>query len=403
MDEITDTIKKSVKNVYLESKKLQEAIHQNPELSNMEIQTRNKIKTFLDGTSVEIRECKQSLGFICDLKLNKNFPTIAFRADMDALPINERTDLPYRSKNDNIMHACGHDFHSAILAGAAKALSLLSGRLSVNLRFIFQPAEEDNPIGGAKRIIREGGLADCAAVLGLHLWPGFLTGQAGTKPGPLFASSDRLTLRIIGKSAHAAMPEAGVDSIVIAGHVLLALQSAISRGLSPFDEAVLTIGRIEGGTRYNVLAEETRLLGTVRNTSSAAREKLRQSIINITGKTAEMFGGKGEVEYFDGYPVLENNFTLFESASAILQKLSDLGMEFIELKRPSMISEDFSYYTHEIPGLFFFLGCTEPGTKEEDIHPLHSPLFKADQNCIRFGLAALIGMALNANEMLTRL
>ncbi|NLB82904.1 MAG: amidohydrolase, partial [Synergistaceae bacterium] len=399
MEEVHALIKKEIDTIYSDVRTLQESIHREPELSNEEYKTREKVKVFLAGTKLEIKECVTCTGLICDLKIGEGLPTIAFRGDMDALSIDERADLPYKSTVKNAMHACGHDFHTATLAGLAKALSSISDRLKVNVRFIFQPAEENNPEGGAKRMIDEGALKDCSAIFGLHVWPELETGEVGLKAGPLFAASDRISIKITGKSAHAAKPEAGTDAIVIAGYLIVALQTTISRMISPFDEAVVTIGHMEGGVRHNILAEKAELQGTVRNTSSLVREKLKTQIKNIVEGTAKMFGGDGELDYSDGFPVLENNRELFEFVSKELTDLSSLEINGVGLNKSSMVAEDFSFYANEIPGFFMLLGCSAPGTTKDDVYPLHNSLFKADQNCIRTGLAAFIQVALNAGNM----
>lgn len=399
MEEISALIKKEIDAIYPDVRSLQESIHREPELSNEEYKTREKVKVFLSGTNLEIRECVTSTGLICDLKIGEGLPTIAFRGDMDALSIDERTELPYKSTIKNAMHACGHDFHTATLAGLAKALSSISDRLKVNVRFIFQPAEENNPEGGAKRMIEEGALKDCSAIFGLHVWPELETGEIGLKSGPLFAASDRISIKITGKSAHAAKPEEGTDAVLIAGYLIVALQAPISRMISPFDEAVITIGRMEGGIRHNILAEKAELHGTVRNTSSLIREKLKTEIKNIVEGTAKMFGGFGELDYSDGFPVLENNRELFEFVSRELEDLSSPEIKGVELNRSSMVAEDFSFYANEIPAFFLLLGCSAPETEKSCVYPLHNSLFRADQQCIRTGLAAFMKIALKAGRI----
>ncbi len=396
MDDLNARIRNLTEIIYSDVRSLQESIHREPELSNEEQKTKEKIRTFLADSKLEIHECSKSTGLICDLKVGDGLPTIAFRGDMDALSINEKTDLTYKSTVNNAMHACGHDFHTAILAGVAKGLCALSDRLRVNVRFIFQPAEENNPEGGAKRMIEEGALSGCSAIFGLHLWPELKTGTVGLKAGPLFAASDRIGIKITGKSSHAAKPEAGTDAIVIAGHVIVALQTAISRGLSPFDQAVVTIGRMEGGSRYNIIAEEAELQGTVRNTSSRVRQRLKEQIRNIVEGTAKMFGGNGELSYAEGFPVLENDRSLFGFGLKELDVLSELGIKGVELDKPSMVGEDFSFYAQKVPALFLLLGCSSGVSEENHVFPLHSPLFRADQECIKTGLMSFMRIALDA-------
>jgi len=388
-------IDEQIEKIFEETKSLQESIHREPELSNEEILTRNKVLDFITGIPVETFHCKKSNGLLVDICINPDFPTIAFRADMDALPLNESTDLPYKSQIPQKMHACGHDFHTAILAGLVRAIWSLRSYIKANVRLIFQPAEENSPEGGAKRIIEEGGLEGCSAIFGLHLWPELFTGNVGIKSGPCFAASDRFEIVIRGKSSHAAKPESGVDSIAISGNVLVALQYLISRTVSPTDQAVLTVGKIEGGERYNVLAETTRLYGTVRNTSEAVRKKLKDKLLSVVTNTAQMYGAKSFLKYDCGYPVLFNDKRLSEIVSDIIDNLKIQNISVKELASASMIAEDFSFYTKEIPGAFLLLGCSNPSLDISKQFPLHSSNFQADQNCIKTGMAALLSIAVN--------
>ena len=375
---------------------LRRKIHQEPELANEEVNTSGKILQFLGGSPLVLRPNIGGTGIVADLKSPAgagNTRTIAFRADMDALPIEERTGLSYQSARKGIMHACGHDFHSAILAGSAAVLCDLQSLLKCNLRFIFQPAEEDNPRGGAVRMIEEAALDNVDAVFGLHVWPDLKTGEIGFCPGPAMAASDRIVLRVYGKSAHAAKPEMGVDSIVISGHILSVIQSVISRKISPLDSSVITFGKIEGGDRYNIIAQETRLYGTLRNTSQQTREMVSGLIEKIASGVAESFGGNAEMEYLKGYPVLVNDPGLSKKAASILRK--DLGEGSIrDDLSPTMVSEDFGYYSQKAPCLFMWLGCSHGNIAPQDRIPLHSPFFRGDEGCIETGISAFVSLAL---------
>jgi len=378
---------------------LQEAIHREPELSHKELGTKEKIKSALEDLSLEIHPCGNSHGLLVDLNVGDGLPRIAFRADMDALPLDEKANVPFKSQTPGVMHACGHDFHTAILVGTARVLHALRDKLETNVRFIFQPAEEDNPIGGAQGIIEEGGLEGCVAIFGLHLWPELETGEIGLKPGALFAASDRITIIIKGKGSHAAKPEVGVDAIATAGHLLVNLQTLISRSISPLEQAVITVGEIHGGKRYNIIADETVMHGTVRNTSETTRKRLRQKIQAVVENSAGMYGAIGELDYSNGYPVLENNVQLYRFVSEIFSAEKDLPLTVRNLEHPNMVAEDFAFYARRIPGFFFLLGSSLPGSTESERFTLHSPYFIADQGCIEKGMTLFAKIALAAGKL----
>lgn len=378
---------------------LQEAIHREPELSHKELGTKEKIISALEDLPLEVRQCSNSHGLLVDLNVGDGLPRIAFRADMDALPVEEKATVPFKSQSLGVMHACGHDFHTAILVGTARVLHALRNKLETNVRFIFQPAEEDNPIGGAQSIIEEGGLEECVAIFGLHLWPELETGEIGLKQGALFAASDRITITIKGKGSHAAKPEFGVDAINTAGHLLVNLQTLISRTIGPLEQAVITIGEIQGGKRYNIIADEAVMHGTVRNTSEETRKRLRQKIQTVVEKSAEMYGAIGELDYSNGYPVLENNLGLYRFVSGIFSAEKDLPLSVRNLENPNMVAEDFAFYAREIPGFFFLLGSSFPGSTESERFPLHSPYFMADQGCIEKGMTLYAKIALAAGKL----
>lgn len=380
-----------------EARALQEKIHMEPELPHQEYKTREKVLNTLSGLPVEIKRCSNSAGLIVDMNVDEKFPRIAFRADMDALPIEERTKVSYRSQYQSVMHACGHDFHTAILAGTVRVLSSIRDLLKVNVRFLFQPAEEDNPVGGARDIIQEGGINGCLAVFGLHLWPELDVGEVGVKSGSLFAASDKIAITVKGKSAHAAKPEDGVDAVVIAAHVLVALQTLVSRAVSPMDHVVITMGEIHGGKRYNIIPDKVIINGTVRSVSDATRSNLKQKIKMIVDQTAGMFGGHGVLQYFEGYPSLNNNEELCEFLKGIFTE--DKNIILKDLKDPAMIAEDFAYYAQKIPGLFLLLGCSREDLPKENRSGLHSPYFQADQACIEKGLYLFTQIALSAHQL----
>ena len=232
---------------------------------------------------------------------------IAFRADMDALPLEEITGLSFASQNSGVMHACGHDCHMSILFGLMRILCACRTHLPRNYRFLFQPAEEDSPKGSAAQMIAEGALEGVRAVFGAHVWPDFRTGEIGLKPGPLMGASDRVTIRIEGKGAHAAKPHQGVDAVLVAANLLTSLQSIVSRSTDPTTACAITFGKLTAGSRYNVLADRATLEGTCRTISSEARNDAEFLLRRLSTNTSVGYGAECNFEYTRGYPVLKNN------------------------------------------------------------------------------------------------
>ena len=376
---------------------LQERIHREPELSNQEERTREKVRELLCHAGLTIRDSRDSFGLIAEIVLDPSWKTLAFRGDMDALPIQEKTSLPYASQNPGVMHACGHDFHTAILTGTALVLADMKDRLAPlkrNVRFVFQPAEESNPTGGARQMIADGALEDCEAIFGLHVWPALDTGSVAVIPGPVMAASDSFSITIEGASAHAATPHLGIDTIAIAGELISSLNTIVSRKIDPLRPAVVTVGQIRGGNRYNIIAEQTTLEGTVRNLHTPTRETIRDSIRKISTEVAGAFGAQARVEYNDGYPVTENAPDLALWAAETL-KLSLGTDQVITDALPAMTAEDFGYYALERPALFMWLGCSQAHVPPEKRLPLHNSAFSADQGCIAVGISTFVHLVLS--------
>jgi len=284
-------IEKSIKDHYQEIINTRRFIHMNPELGNREFETAKLIASKLLAMGFEIRTGVGKTGVVALLRGAQPGQTVAIRADMDALPIQEKTGLTYESLNPGIMHACGHDVHTAIALGTAMILSDIRDKIKGNVKFIFQPAEEGAPFGeegGAKLMIEEGALEnpEVGAIFGLHVWP-INIGKIAFSDGFVMASSDFFRITINGKSAHGAQPQKGIDSIIIAAQIVQAIQNIVSRTNDPTDPAVVTIGKITGGTRYNILAEQTIMEGTVRTVNDINRDRIEKSIKNIVKGTAE--------------------------------------------------------------------------------------------------------------------
>jgi len=378
-------------------------IHMNPELGNREFQTASLIASKLMAMGLEVKTSVAKTGVTGLLAGGEEGFTIALRADMDALPIQELADVPFRSLNPGIMHACGHDLHTSIALGTAMVLNTVKDKIKGNIKFIFQPAEEGPPAGergGAKLMIEEGVLDEPAigAILGLHVWPGNV-GEVYFSTGSIMASADWFEIIIKGRSAHAAKPHEGIDAITLASQVILSLQSIISRTTDPTDPAVITIGKISGGRRSNIIAEQVRLEGTIRTLSEKNRNQIPQSIEDIVKGVTHSFGADYSFNYNRGAPPVYNHPEL---AEIILPSLFDLlgKNKVIEIK-PQLVAEDFSYYCQKIPAFFFFLGVKNPDL--EAMPPLHSPYFNPDEQSIFVGIKVMCHLLLDCLEHQSKL
>ncbi len=391
-------IEKEIEKLKPEIIKIRRFLHMNPELSYKEYQTSKLIASKLLSLGLEVKTGIAKTGLTALLSGNQQGFTVALRADMDALPIQELTDVPYRSLNPGIMHACGHDIHTSIALGTAMVLNGLKQKIRGNIKFIFQPAEEGPPPGeefGAKQMIREGVLEDppVGAIFALHVWPENL-GEIYFSSGNLMANADGFDIVIKGKSSHAARPHEGLDSITLASQVVLAIQSITSRTIDPSDPAVITVGKIRGGTRSNIIADEVRLEGTIRTLSDANREKIPSLIENIVKGITQSFGADYVFTYKKGVPSVYNHPEL---AKIILPTLINLlGDNNVIQIKPQMVAEDFSYYCQKIPGFFFFLGVKNPD--EEAIAPLHSPYFDPDERSLFLGIKIMSHLLLDSLE-----
>lgn len=365
-------------------------IHRHPELSKNEVITASLAASELRRAGLEVTEGVGGHGVVALLRGGKNGPCVALRADMDALPLEEKTGHPCSSAVKGVMHACGHDVHTAVLLGAALVLSEMKNEIAGSVKFLFQPAEEDNPVGGAPGMIACGVLKnpDVKALFGMHVWPSLQTGTVGTREGPLMGASDRFFLTVSGQGSHGAEPENGVDAIVMAAGIIMALQTVVARNVSPLDSAVVTIGTIRGGSRYNVVADEVILEGTVRTVDPETQEKMPLRIGTIARGVAEGMGGKCVLEYIKGYPPLMNSPGTTKTALSALEKT--VGKNNIVLvEKPALIGEDFSFFSREVPSQFLWLGCRPEGVEKEKMPPLHSSCFLPDEKAIPIGVEVL--------------
>ena len=376
--------------------KVRRDIHETPELAMEEYITKEKIKKYLDEIGIEYKEFETHRGIIAYIIKNTNYKTIAIRADIDALPITEKNDKPYKSKHEGIMHACGHDAHTAILIGACKVLYDMRNELKVNVKFFFQGAEES--FGGAKYLIEDGCLQNPKVdyMFGLHVQANLEKGCIECKYGTLNASSNSLDIKIKGKRAHGAYPENGTDALVCAAQVITSLQSIISRNISPSNMAVLTLGKITGGEAQNVICEDVEINGTIRSLNEESKKLIIDRVKTIVENTAKAYGCKGAIYVENhGYPPVINDKELVDVVKFNAGKL--LNEEAYKVKsNPSMGAEDFSFYTENCKGVFFHLGC---GNKEKGINSLiHTDTFDIDEDCLVIGSAMHVLNVLYFND-----
>lgn len=320
--------------------------------------------------------------------------TVALRADMDALPLEEPEGCPFRSEHPGMMHACGHDAHTAMVLGAAKVLSSLRHLIHGNVKLLFQPAEESE--GGARPMVEAGAMEapHVDRVYGLHVMPNLPVGKVETRVGTLNASTDTVQVIIRGKGGHGAYPEQGTDAIVCAAQVISALQSVVARNVSPLQSAVLTIGKIEGGTAQNIICDEVRMRGTLRTANAELRTMMMERIAGITEGIAAGMGCTAEVNIIPGYAALVNNEQEASRVKRVAAKF--FGAEnVLEKAAPSMGGEDFSFFSDCAPGAFFHIGCVTPEWMPAP--PLHSKDFRIDERCLTIGTLMHVALALDGH------
>jgi amidohydrolase len=383
--------------------------HEHPELGNLEIRTAQVVAKHLAALGIEVKTGVAKTGVIGLLRGDKPGPVVALRADMDGLPVIERTALPFASKaksvyNGNevgVMHACGHDTHLAILMGVAEILSSMKNDLKGTVKFIFQPAEEGVPAGeegGAELMVKEGVLENpkVDAIFGLHINSQTEVGKISYRPGGTMAGVNDMKITVKGKSAHGAYPWFSVDPIVVSAQIINNLQSIVSRNLDVTENAgVVTIGAIHGGNRSNIIPEQVEMLGTVRALSIEDEKMLIQRIKEVATKTAESAGAVAEVKipYSSHYPVTFNDVKLTEKMLPVLQKTA--GAENVQLKPAVTGAEDFSFFQQKVPGLFIFLGGMPKGKDPKTAAPHHTPDFYIDESGLKLGVKALANLAID--------
>ena len=352
--------------------------HQFPELSFQEHRTGDVIADELRSMGLEPKVKVGKTGVTADLKFG-NGPVIGLRADMDALPIQETSGLPFSSQNDGVMHACGHDGHMAMLLGAAKALTQKDNQYNGTVRFIFQPAEEGE--GGARYMIEDGCLEGIDEIYGIHVWNYQPVGEVGVKDGPVLAAADMFDIKIKGIGGHGAAPQGTVDSVVVASYLVQALQTIVSRNTNPLESTVISIGKINGGNNFNIIADEVSLSGTARAYSEENRNLIKTRMEEIIKGVEKTYNANITFDYKDGYPPTINHVGPTQKVLYAAEKVvgDKAGLPYL-----SMGGEDFAYYLKEKPGCFFFVGSA-PNEQELFETPHHCSHFTMDERALLVG------------------
>lgn len=366
-------------------------LHANPELSYQEYNTAKFVATKLKDFGIGVVEGIATTGLLAEIKgKNPGKKSIALRADMDALPIAEANDVPYKSSVPGVMHACGHDVHTASLLGTARILNAIKDQFEGTVRLLFQPGEEKNP-GGASYMIRDGALNNPqpSGIIGQHVFPLLPVGKIGFREGMYMASCDEIYLKVLGKGGHAAAPDLTVDPILIASHIIIALQQIISRNASPKQPTVLSFGNIVGKGATNIIPSEVNIAGTFRAMNEEWRASALTKIRKMAEAVAEGMGGKCEVEISKGYPYLENNPELTRrirrAAEAYVGKENVIDIDI------TLGAEDFSYYSQVIPASFYRLGTSNPAKGITSY--VHTPTFNVDEDSLKIGPGLMAWMA----------
>ena len=382
---------------------LRHQIHQYPELGNREFKTAKLVAEHLRSLGIEVETDIAYTGVVGVLKGNKPGPVVAVRADMDALPVTEETDLPFKStvkttyldKEVGVMHACGHDIHTSVQLGVASVLASMKRSLPGTVKFIFQPAEEGPPPGeegGAELMLKEGVFDNPkpSAVFGLHTHAALAVGELGLTIGPAMAAVDQFIITIKGKQSHGAYPHKSVDPIIMATEVVTAFQTIRSRSLSPLEPSVVTVGIIRGGERFNIIPEEVHLEGTVRTYDPEVQDMVEKRMNEILKGITLAYGGSFELNYDRGTPATINNPELCKQMIPTLERV--VGKNNLKMMDPVMGGEDFAIFANEVPGIYYRLGVVKPGTTSGWIH---TPTFRADDSCLEIGIRAMSNMVVD--------
>ncbi len=365
---------------------IRRTMHVHPELGFEEVETSKLVSEWLEKFGLQVRRGLAKTGVVGLLQGTEPGKTVALRADMDGLPLDEANFVPYASKIKGKMHACGHDAHVAILLGVARVLSSVRDQVKGNIKWIFQPAEEG---GSGGKLMVDGGILEnpkVDAIFSSHVFPSLSFGRIGIYEREGCAAENRFTITIIGKGGHGAYPHLSKDPILAAGHLITQIHSIVSRDINPIDSGVITVGRINGGTASNIIPDEVELVGTVRSLTPSVREALKSGIERVTRGVADSFGMDYRFDFEYGYPVLMNDPTMSGLVASVCSEA--IGKENVEVLKPTMGAEDFAYYLEKVPGALFRLGIRNEG--KGIIYPCHSSRFDIDEEVLPFGVEMFV-------------
>lgn len=379
------------KQVEPEIIKTRRELHQWPELAYHERQTARVVADKLEGMGIEVRRGVGGTGVLGTLKGSRNGRVVALRADMDGLPVQELSDVEFRSRSEGVMHACGHDTHMAMLLGAARILANNRDKLRGTVKFLFQPAEENGGKGGALPMIEDGVMKEPKVdfVFGLHISSTRKSGEIGFREGSFMAAPDTFKVKVVGRGGHGSAPHQTVDPIYVAAHVILALQGISSRMIDPVSPFVISVGAVHSGTKENIIPDFAVLEGTIRTLDEGTRKRAKRKVEAVAKGVSRSFGATAEVEFEkDAYPVTVNDPRATEMAVRVLKRMR--GMKVARME-PVLGGEDFSRFLQKAPGMFYFLGTGNPA--KGCIYPNHSSRFKVDEDVLKLGAASLAMLA----------
>jgi len=392
--EVEKKIAKEIEKLSERIVRIRHEIHHRPELSGEEEETHLMIRSILEAEGIDFRTFEDHYGIVADIVRDPALPTVAIRGDMDALPMPENSAKPYASEREGIMHACGHDAHTAVALGCALVLNRVREELPGNVRIIFQPSEEVLA-GGSSQMIEGGALEGIRAIFGLHVYPYLKTGQIGYKYGVMMASSDTFGFDIYGRTAHGARPHEGIDAVLVTSMAVNSLNHIVSRRIDPLHPAVISIGKIEGGSAPNIICDFVSVAGTVRTVNASVRKKIPEMMEKTIAGICEAMDARYHFRYEFGPPELANNDAMVDLLKKAARKVvGDEGL--VDLVDPVMGGEDFARYLQEVPGAFFRLGiCNE---EKGTCVPQHNTRFDVDDDALAIGMEVLCLSALYALE-----
>ena len=380
-----NTFLEAALNIYEQIKEIRRDLHQHPELGMEEVRTAGLVADFLDELGLDVKTRIGRTGVVGTLYTGRSGKTAAIRADMDALPVQDKKDVPYASTRPGVAHVCGHDGHTAMLLGAAKLLTHSSEALKGNVKFIFQPSEDKAP-GGALPMIKEGALESpkVDGIFALHLNSNFPEGTVTVKPGYCTTSSAGFTLKMIGKGGHISTPHRSVDPIMMAGMCIVSSQAIVSQKTDPLESTVVGFGSVHGGNENNIIPDEVTLTGTLRTIRPEDRKKLASQLEEVAKGVAQISGGEYELDVKMEYPAVYNDEGMAMGLKGSAEKVVD-SSRIIEQEQAIMGGEDVSYFFQKVPGVLWFLGTSNPD--KGLIHPHHNPLFDFDEDVMPLGAA----------------